>query len=72
MGIPHLSNQTKSKVILTKRYEQVCDQMEVHKKIRVECLKPNGAFALFYDKVSKNIINSHSDIKRLVEIVVEE
>ncbi|KAJ9693835.1 hypothetical protein PVL29_009678 [Vitis rotundifolia] len=72
VGIPHLSDQTKSKVILTTRSEQVCDQMEVHKKIRVECLNPDEAFALFCDKVSKNIINSHPDIKRLAEIVVEE
>ena len=72
VGILHLSDQTKSRVILTMQSEQVCDQMEVHKKIRVECLKLDEVFALFCDKVSKNIINSHPDIKRLAEIVVEE
>ncbi|KAJ9692227.1 hypothetical protein PVL29_011343 [Vitis rotundifolia] len=72
VGIPHLSYQTKSKVVLTARSERVCDEMEVHKRMKVECLRPDEAFSLFRDKVGENILNSHPDIKRLAKIVVEE
>ncbi|KAJ9692226.1 hypothetical protein PVL29_011342 [Vitis rotundifolia] len=72
VGIPHLSDQTKSRVVLTTRSERVCDEMEVHKRMRVECLTPCEAFSLFCDKVGENILNSHPDIKRLAKIVVEE
>uniref|UniRef100_F6I3C9 AAA+ ATPase domain-containing protein n=1 Tax=Vitis vinifera TaxID=29760 RepID=F6I3C9_VITVI len=72
VGIPHLSDQTKSKVVLTTRSERVCDEMEVHERMRVGCLTPGEAFSLFCDKVGQNILNSHPDIKRLAKIVVEE
>ncbi|XP_034696450.1 probable disease resistance protein At5g43730 [Vitis riparia] len=72
VGIPNLSNQTKSKVVLTTRSERVCDEMEVHKRMKVECLTRDEAFSLFRDKVGENILNSHPDIKRLAKIVVQE
>ncbi|RVW26932.1 putative disease resistance protein [Vitis vinifera] len=72
VGIPDLSDQTKSKVVLTTRSERVCDEMEVHKRMKVECLTRDEAFSLFRDKVGENILNSHPDIKRLAKIVVEE
>ncbi|XP_034696472.1 disease resistance protein RFL1-like [Vitis riparia] len=72
VGIPHLSDQTKSKVVLTTRSEQVCNEMEVHKRMRVECLTQDEAFSLFCDKVGENILNSHPDIKRLAKTVVDE
>ena len=34
VGIPDLNDQTKSKVVLTTRYEQVCNEMEVHKRMK--------------------------------------
>ncbi|RVX10947.1 putative disease resistance protein [Vitis vinifera] len=46
VGIPDLSDQTKSRVVLTTRCERVCDEMEVHKRMRVECLTPDEAFSL--------------------------
>ena len=72
MGIPDLNDQTKSKAVLTTRFEQVCNEMEVHKRIRVECLTSDEAFSLFRNKVGENVLNSHPDIKRLAKIVVEE
>ncbi|XP_034696874.1 probable disease resistance protein At5g63020 [Vitis riparia] len=72
VGIPHLSDQTKSRVVITTRSERVCDEMEVQKRMRVECLTPGEAFSLFRDKVGENILNSHPEIKRLAKIVVEE
>ena len=71
MGIPHLNDQTKSKVVLTTRSERVCNDMEVDKSLKVECLTPNEAFSLFCDKVG-DLVNSHPDIRRLAKIVVEE
>ncbi|KAJ9707588.1 hypothetical protein PVL29_002564 [Vitis rotundifolia] len=72
VGIPDLSDQTKSRVVLTTRSERVCDEMEVHKRMRVECLTPDEAFSLFRDKVGENILNSHPDIKRFANIVVNK
>nr|CAN80410.1 hypothetical protein VITISV_018933 [Vitis vinifera] len=72
VGIPHLGDQTKSKVVLTTRSERVCDEMEVRKRMRVKCLTPDEAFSLFRYKVGENILNSHPEIKRLAKIVVEE
>ncbi|KAL6335753.1 hypothetical protein AAG906_039516 [Vitis piasezkii] len=72
VGIPHLSDQTKSRVVLlTTRSERVCDEMKVHKRMRVECLTPDEAFSLFCDKVGENILNSHPDIKRLAKILLK-
>ncbi|KAL6334900.1 hypothetical protein AAG906_023705 [Vitis piasezkii] len=68
VGIPHLSDQTKSRVVLTTRSERVCDEMEVQKRMRVECLTPGEAFSLFCDKVGENILNSHPDIKGLLRL----
>ena len=72
MGIPDLNDQSKSKFVLTTRSEQVCNEIEVHKRIRVECLTPDEAFSLFRNKVGENVLNSHLDIKTLAKIVVEE
>ena len=72
VGIPDLNDPTKSKAVLTTRSEQVCNEMEVHKRIRVECLTPDEAFSLFCNKVGENVLNSHPDIKRLAKIVVKE
>ncbi|KAL6335135.1 hypothetical protein AAG906_027195 [Vitis piasezkii] len=72
VGIPDLNDQTKSKAVLTTRSEQVCNEMEVHKRTRVECLNPDEAFSLFRNKVGENVLNSHLNIKRLAKIVVKE
>ena len=72
VGIPHLNDQTKSKLLLTTRSERVCDDMEVDKRLKVECLTPDEAFSLFCDKVGENTMNSHPDIRRLAKIAVEE
>ena len=34
VGIPNLNDQTKSKVVLTTRSEQVCNEMEAHKRMK--------------------------------------
>ena len=72
VGIPHLSDQITSKVVLTTRSKRVCHDMEVDKRLKVECLTSVEAFSLFCDKVGKSTLNSHPDIKRLAKIVVEE
>ena len=72
VGILDLNDQTKSKAVLTTRSEQVCNEMEVHKRTMVECLNPDEAFSLFRNKVGEDVLNSHINIKRLAKIVVKE
>lgn len=72
VGIPHSNDQIKSKVVLTTRSERVCDDMEVDKRLKVQCLTTDEAFSLFCDKVGENTLNSHPDIRRLAKIVVKE
>ena len=72
VGIPPLSDQSKSKVVLTTRSEIVCNEMEVDKRLKIECLTPAEALSLFCDKASHNLVNSHPDIRRLAKIIVEE
>ena len=72
VGIPLPNDQTKSKVVLTTRSERVCDEMEVDKRLKVECLTLDEAFSLFCDKVGANTLNSNPDIRKLAKIVDEE
>ena len=72
VGIPLLNDQTKSKILLTTLSERVCDDLEVHTRLKVECLTPDEAFSLFYDKADENLLNSYPDTKRLARIVVQE
>lgn len=49
--VPGCQCQGRSKVLLTTRLEQVCDQMDVATKIKVECLNGNDSWELFQHKV---------------------
>lgn len=51
IGVPVPGRQGRSKVLLTTRLEQVCDQMDVAMKIKVECLDGNHSWELFEHKV---------------------
>ncbi|XP_072970555.1 putative disease resistance protein At4g10780 [Typha angustifolia] len=62
----------KRKVVLTTRSTNVCGQMEVRKKIKVECLNDRDAWSLFLEKVGEETINSHPSIQSLAKDVVNE
>jgi GTPase SAR1 family protein len=70
IGIPNL--MSKRKIILTTRSTEVCGQMEVQKKIKVDVLNENDAWSLFKEKVTEETINSDPLIKkRAVEVMKE-
>nr|AKE49460.1 NBS-LRR disease resistance protein NBS45 [Dimocarpus longan] len=71
MGIPIGSN-VGSKIIFTTRREDVCSQMEAHRRFRVERLSNEAALDLFRLKVGETVLNSHHEIPKLAEIAAGE
>ncbi|KAL1166778.1 hypothetical protein V6Z11_A06G219500 [Gossypium hirsutum] len=71
VGIPKPSQENGSKLIFTTRSLEVCGEMGAQKKIKVECLESEKAWALFQDKVGDETLNSHSNIPNLAKQVVE-
>ncbi|KAL6335018.1 hypothetical protein AAG906_023823 [Vitis piasezkii] len=72
VGVSLQDNQNKSKIIFTTRSEDLCHQMKAQKRIKVECLAPEEALALFQEEVGEEALNSHPDIPRLAKVVAEE
>ncbi|QCE12334.1 ribonuclease P/MRP protein subunit POP1 [Vigna unguiculata] len=72
LGIPLPDTENGSKVIFTTRSMEVCRNMEANRCIKVECLAPNEAFALFREKVGEETLNSHPEIFLLAQIVAKE
>ncbi|TXG69138.1 hypothetical protein EZV62_004073 [Acer yangbiense] len=72
MGISIDHSRTGSKIIFTTRKEDVCSQMEAHRRFRVERLTSEAALDLFRLKVGENILNSHHEIPKLAEIAARE
>ena len=72
MGVPLSEDHSKSKVVFTARSEQVCGHMEAQLTLKVECLKPEEALALFQDKVGKATLNIHPSIPKLAEEMASE
>ncbi|XP_072983463.1 probable disease resistance protein At1g61300 [Typha latifolia] len=75
VGIPFplgMVDGCKRKVVLNTRSTTVCGQMEVRKKIKVECLKDHDAWSLFVEKVGDETINSHPRVRSLAKHVVKE
>ncbi|KAK0598229.1 hypothetical protein LWI29_032723 [Acer saccharum] len=72
MGIYIDHSRTGSKIIFTTRKEDVCSQMEAHRRFRVERLTSEAALDLFRLKVGENILNSHHEIPKLAEIAARE
>ncbi|KAJ3701421.1 hypothetical protein LUZ61_005126 [Rhynchospora tenuis] len=60
------------KVVLTTRSTEVCGQMEVKKKIRVEVLNWDDAWSLFKEKVTEETIESNTLIQKYAVDVVKE
>ncbi|KAI9161587.1 hypothetical protein LWI28_018880 [Acer negundo] len=52
--------------------EEVCGHMNAHKRFRVECLSTEASLELFRLKVGEDVLNSHHEIPKLAEIVVQE
>ncbi|XP_034695583.1 disease resistance protein RPS5-like [Vitis riparia] len=71
IGVPLPEIRNRSKVIITTRIQEICNEMEVQRIFRVECLAQEEALALFLEKVGENTLTSHPDISRLSEKMAE-
>ncbi|KAH7665902.1 P-loop containing nucleoside triphosphate hydrolase protein [Dioscorea alata] len=62
----------KYKVIFTTRSEDVCARMGASKKIKVECLEPDEAWALFKHNVNQAVVESDEKLKEIAWQVMEK
>ncbi|KAJ3696013.1 hypothetical protein LUZ60_001390 [Juncus effusus] len=68
LGIPVPKLDSKSKIFLATRIEDVCDRMDVRRKIRFGCLPWEHAWELFKEKVGDGLNNqSNPEIRRQAE-----
>ncbi|XP_054815111.1 LOW QUALITY PROTEIN: probable disease resistance protein At1g61300 [Prosopis cineraria] len=71
IGVPPPREMNHSKVLLTTRFENVCDQMQA-KKLQVKCLTNKEAFKLFCMKVGDETLNSDPSIRDLAQKLILE
>ncbi|KAL5720074.1 hypothetical protein ACHQM5_012777 [Ranunculus cassubicifolius] len=65
LGIPYQSSIHSCKVLFTTRSEDVCDRMEVHKKIEVRVLSEEDSWKLFRQKAGDVVdSSSHQEVAR--------
>ncbi|OAY70474.1 Disease resistance protein RPS2 [Ananas comosus] len=67
LGVPVPKQRSRSKIILTTRIEDVCDRMDVRRKIKVDCLPWGEAWELFQEKVGEALVRSNPEIRRHAE-----
>ncbi|KAJ3684197.1 hypothetical protein LUZ61_013361 [Rhynchospora tenuis] len=75
IGIPNpltAVEACKRKIVLTTRSTEVCEQMEVNKRLRVDVLNWDDAWALFQEQVSKEIIDCDPMVQKFAVIIVKE
>ncbi|KAL0915377.1 hypothetical protein M5K25_015789 [Dendrobium thyrsiflorum] len=74
LGIPQpTGNGTKKqKVVFTTRLEDVCEQMQAERKMKVQCLNEEEAWRLFQDKVGEETLQAHAMIPHLARVVAKE
>jgi len=63
LGIPVPKHSSKSKIVLTTRIEDVCDRMDVRRKLKMECLPWEPAWELFREKVGDHLMSSSPEIR---------
>jgi disease resistance protein RPS2 len=64
LGIPVPKHNSKSKIVLTTRIEDVCDRMDVRRKLKMECLPWAPAWELFRDKVGDHLTSASPEIRQ--------
>jgi disease resistance protein RPS2 len=69
LGIPVPKQKSKSKIFLSTRVEDVCDRMDVRRKIKFDCLPWEHAWELFQEKVGDALAHPNPEIRRLAENV---
>ncbi|PVH37944.1 hypothetical protein PAHAL_5G129600 [Panicum hallii] len=63
LGIPVLKQNSMSKIVLTTRIEDVCDRMDVRRKLKMECLPLEPAWELFCEKVGEHLMRASEEIR---------
>ncbi|KAG2592251.1 hypothetical protein PVAP13_5NG535400 [Panicum virgatum] len=63
LGIPVPKHSSKSKIVLTTRIEDVCDRMDVRRKLKMECLPWEPAWELFREKVGDHLMTASPEIR---------
>ncbi|KAM3333060.1 hypothetical protein ACQJBY_028273 [Aegilops geniculata] len=64
LGIPVPKHNSKSKIIVATRMEDVCNRMDVRRKVKMERLSPQHAWELFCDKVGEHLVRAAPEIWR--------
>jgi disease resistance protein RPS2 len=64
LGIPVPKHNSKSKIVLTTRIEDVCDRMDVRRKLKMECLPWEPAWELFREKVGDHLMSASPEIRQ--------
>jgi disease resistance protein RPS2 len=64
LGIPVPKHNSISKIILTTRIEDVCDRMDVRRKLKMECLPWAPSWELFREKVGDHIMSATPEIRQ--------
>ncbi|TKW17177.1 hypothetical protein SEVIR_5G349100v4 [Setaria viridis] len=64
LGIPVPKHNSKSKIVLTTRIEDVCDRMDVRRKLKMECLPWAPAWELFREKVGDHLMSASPEIRQ--------
>lgn len=72
IGIPLPNRENKCKVILTSRSMDVCSDMDVHSKLKVEFLREKESWQLFAEKVRRHDILNSQPIKSHAEAIVKK
>lgn len=63
LGIPVPKPNSKSKIIVATRIEDVCDRMDVRRKLKIECLPWEPAWELFREKVGEHLMRANAEIR---------
>ncbi|KAG8055138.1 hypothetical protein GUJ93_ZPchr0001g29989 [Zizania palustris] len=69
LGIPVPKHSSKSKIVLTTRIEDVCDRMDVRRKLKMECLPWEPAWVLFREKVGEHLMLASTEIQEQAKAV---
>ncbi|PIA26899.1 hypothetical protein AQUCO_08600049v1 [Aquilegia coerulea] len=72
IGIPLLSVENKSKIVLSTRSLDVCGAMGAHCTVEVKSLEKEQSWILFREKVGQQTLTADPQISKLAEIVVEK
>ncbi|CAL4960990.1 unnamed protein product [Urochloa decumbens] len=72
LGIPVPKHNSKSKIILTTRIEDVCDRMDVRRKLKMDCLPWEPAWELFREKVGDHLMSASPEIRHQAQALANK